>query len=111
METSWERLPAVESHTGPLSCGCCGARSDLPMDLEIAAGFGDANYSRDGEIMWNEGCSDRRQPPTVADVEALAKADPDHDWRIAFWTPLYDAEYQRQGDGLWVLIAKGEGFA
>jgi hypothetical protein len=41
----------------------------------------------------------------------MAAADPDHDWRIYFYAPLYEAEYQRQGDGCWVLIKKGEGFA
>jgi len=48
---------------------------------------------------------------TVQTVEDMAKADPDHDWRIYFEAPLYSAEYQRQGEGVWVLIRKGEGFA
>jgi hypothetical protein len=106
---SWTKLPAVE---GSIACGTCGcgARSDLSMDRSIGVGFGAAGYSRDGAGLWQEG-TDTEIYPTVADVEALALAEPDHDWRIYFHAPLYDAEYQRQGEGMWVLIASGPGFA
>ncbi len=40
-----------------------------------------------------------------------AVADPDHDWRIFKFAPLYDAVYQRHAAGQWVLIERGEGFA
>ena len=79
----------------------------------IAVGFGSAGYSRDGVQLWDEGTTEEGEEklPTVADVEELAKADPDHDWRIFFFAPLYESEYQRQGDGVWVLVRKGMGFA
>ena len=106
---SFEKLPEVQ---GSLTCGTCGcgARQHLHMDRVIAVGFGNAGFSRDGVVVWAEG--QLEEPlPTVADVEALASVDPDHDWRIFFFAPLYEAEYQRQGKGEWVLISKGEGFA
>ena len=111
METTFEKLPAVEGSVAYLTCGC-GARSDLNPERAIAVGFGSAGYSKDGETLWEEGMAGEEEEfQTVADVEALAAADPDHDWRIFFFAPLYEAEYQRQGDGAWVLVRKGMGFA
>ena len=105
----FEKLPAIEGSIACLTCGC-GARSDLPMDRMIAVGFGCAGYQRDGETLWQEG-SQEDNFPTVQTVEDMAAKDPDHDWRIFFAAPLYEAEYQRQGDGVWVLVKKGPGFA
>lgn len=109
---SWQKLPAVEGSVACLTCGC-GARSDLPMDRTIAVGFGSAGYSKDGKPLWDEqeAGDDWDKMHTVQTVEDLAKADPDHDWRIYFEAPLYSAEYQRQAEGVWVLVRKGEGFA
>jgi len=106
---AWEKLPPVEGFVACLSCGC-GAQETLELDREISVGLGRAGYSRDGEILWEDPCRDVT-PPTVEDVEKLAAADPDHDWRIFFEAPLYEAEYQRQGDRHWVLVKKGPGFA
>jgi len=108
----WEKLPAVDGSVACLTCGC-GARSDLELERHIAVGFGDAGYRKDGETTSTEPHSDEdwEKTPTVADVEKMALADPDHDWRIYFYAPLYEAEYQRQGDGVWVLVKKGLGFA
>lgn len=111
--SKWQRLPAVEGSVACLTCGA-GARSDLPMERHICVGFGAAGYSKDGEALWDEGMAsidDPDEAPTVGDVEKLAVADPEHDWRIYFEAPLYSAEYQRQAEGVWVLIRKGEGFA
>jgi hypothetical protein len=102
-------LPRIEGHVCCLTCGI-GPRNELSIDREIAVGFGSAGYSKDGVTLWQESPRDKNFP-TVADVEALALADPEHDWRIFFWAPLYEAEYQRQGPGLWVLVKKGPGFA
>ena len=107
----WVRLPRVDGGVACLTCGC-GPTNDLMMDREIAVGFGNAGYSKDGAILWEESQDpDSEEYPTVATVEALAKEDPDHDWRIFFYAPLYESEYQRQGDGVWVLTKKGDGFA
>lgn len=108
------KLPAVEGSVACLTCGA-GAKSDLDMERIIAVGFGSAGYSRDGEELYSEELYSEQthleQYPTVQDVENLALKDPNHDWRIYFYAPLYEAEYQRQGDGVWVLVRKGEGFA
>ncbi len=47
---------------------------------------------------------------TGAEAEALAAADPDHDWRIQLEGPLRGATYQRHGAGEWVLIESNRGF-
>jgi len=109
---SFEKLPAVEGSLACLTCGC-GARSDLEMDRGIAVGFGSAGYSRDGVELWNEQEINNEEDDahTVGYVESIAKLQPDHDWRIYFYAPLYEAEYQRQGNDLWVLVRKGMGFA
>lgn len=111
---TWQKLPAVEGSVACFTCGA-GARSDLPMERPICVGFGAAGYTKDGQCVWDEGMSptidDPDDAPTVGDVEKLALADPDHDWRIYFEAPLYSAEYQRQAEGVWVLVRKGEGFA
>lgn len=111
MEPDFEKLPAVEGSIACLTCGC-GARSDLEMERMIAVGFGDAGYTKDGKTVWCEQMAENEEEyHTVQTVEDLAKADPNHDWRIYFYAPLYEAEYQRQGDGVWVLVSKGMGFA
>lgn len=108
--SKWQRLPAVEGSIACWTCGC-GAVSDLQPSRWIAVGFGSAGYSKDGLDIWTEGGADDEEPPTVADVERVAALDPDHDWRIYFNAPLYESEYQRQAEGVWVLVKKGEGFA
>lgn len=108
---NWKKLPPVEGSVACLTCGA-GARSDLEMDRVIAVGFGDAGFTKDGIGVWSESdAKDEDDFRTVGEVEALAMGDPDHDWRIYYFAPLYEAEYQRQGDGTWVLVKKGEGFA
>ena len=110
METTFEKLPAVQGSVACLTCGC-GARSDLEMERSIGVGFGSAGYSKNGETLWQQGGEEFDELPAVQHVEDMAKADPDNDWRIFFFAPLYEAEYQRQGDGVWVLVSKGMGFA
>lgn len=83
----------------------------MPMDRHIAVGFGSGGYSKDGVTLWQEQNEEYDETPTVQSVEDMAAKDPDHDWRIFFYAPLYESEYQRQGDGVWVLVRKGMGFA
>lgn len=112
---TWEKLPAIQGSVACLTCGC-GAHDTLPMDALVMVGFGNAGYTRDGETLW---CEDMNAPDDatndaeaqVSYVESLAKLQPDHDWRVFYYAPLYEAVYQRQGDEHWVLIKKGDGFA
>jgi hypothetical protein len=85
----------------------------LPLDSIIAVGFGSATCTKGGELIYDEQMTpkDSDDYATCGQMELLAKDDPDHDWRISLYAPLYEAEYQRQGDGHWVLIKKGQGFA
>lgn len=41
----------------------------------------------------------------------MAAEDQDHDWRIHLVAPLSERHYQRQGEKMWVLYEKGQGFA
>ena len=74
--------------------------------------FGNSNYSRDGKILWESPDNDEpRVETTVEEVEAIARRDPNHDWRIYYYAPTFEEEYKRQPDGRWRLIKKGPGFA
>lgn len=83
------------------------------MGTTICVGFGsataynDAGFFYDGEREY----SDDKEPKTIGDIEAIAKLDPDHDWRVQFDGPLHGETYQRQGDGLWVMVESNQGFA
>lgn len=109
--SNWTKMPAIQSNG--LACLCCGTPTSMfPMDGWIAVGFGAAGVTRDGEEVYSENQHDEDATVwTGEDAEKAALADPDHDWRIYKHAPLYDAVYQRHGDGQWVLIERGEGFA
>ena len=83
-----------------------------PMGMLIAVGFGYAKVTKDFKTVYNE--MDHENPEeywTTQDAENEALKDPDHDWRIVLYAPLYGRIFQRQGDGEWVLIGENEGFA
>ena len=87
------------------------SETPIQMDRVIAVGFGAAGVTKDGESVYDEQQVDDDSYWTIEDAEKAAQADPDHDWRIFFFAPLYEATYQRQGQGRWMLIEKGRGFA
>jgi hypothetical protein len=109
---SYPKLPAIPGRCACLTCGC-GSHDTLALDSVLAVGFGSCNVMKDHECVYDENQveGDESKFWTCQNAEDAAKADPDHDWRICFYAPLYDAEYQRQGDGHWVLVKSGEGFA
>lgn len=110
----WEPLPAVEPS---ISCLCCGAGRDKSgEDFLIAVGFGSSGVSANGrhiidEQEWIESDAFDGGEVTLALVERLAATRPDVDWRITMFGPLSGQEYQRQGDGHWVLVHRDQGFA
>lgn len=111
---TWEKKPAIQS--GGPACICCGTPTNMfPADGWIAVGFGSAGVTRDGKEVYSEPYDfdgeDESLIWTGADAEKAAAADPDHDWRIYKYAPLYAAVYQRHSEGQWVLIERGEGFA
>lgn len=106
-----EKLPGIKGSVACLTCGC-GSHATLPMDALLAVGFGDVNVTRDDEHVYSENEHQKdEQFWTAKDAEAFAAKDPDHDWRIHFYAPLYEAHYQRQSENHWVLYEKGIGFA
>lgn len=105
------KLPPVEGSTACLTCGC-GSHDTLSMEAVLAVGFGDCTVTKDGVVVYSENqCASTDEFWSGQDAENKAKKDPNHDWRITFMAPLYDSVYQRHGDGHWVLVEKGKGFA
>ncbi len=106
-----EHQPIVEG--GPNPCANCPPiPTQAPMHKLICVGFGCAELQRDGQcVLDGEALSHEDRPPTFADAEILAVADPDHDWRVVLQGPLHGETYQRQGVEMWVLIERNAGFA
>ena len=105
------KLPPIQGRTACLVCGC-GSHDTLDLSALLAVGFGSCNATKDGRGVYDEGQHDKKGDYwTCEDMEKLAAQDPDCDWRVHFFAPLYEAHYQRQGDKHWVLIEKGDGFA
>lgn len=111
MSPAWEKHKPIAA--GGPACLCCGTPTDMfPMEGWIAVGFGSASVTRDGQEVYSEPYDgDEDKIWTGEDAEKAAAADPDHDWRISKYAPLYDAVYQRHGEKQWVLIERGLGFA
>lgn len=108
--SDWKKEPAIKSN-GP-ACLCCGTPTDIfQLDRIIAVGFGGASVTKDGKCVYDEQMVSDENYWTGADAEYAAATDPEHDWRISIFAPLYDADYQRHGPEQWVLIRRGEGFA
>ena len=112
---SFAKLPPIKGSVLCLTCRC-GAHETLEMGRIWAVGFGEVVVTKNGTTVWSESEAERSGADwddywTGQKAEDAAKADPDHDWRINFMAPLYGAEYQRQGDGHWVLVRKDQGFA
>lgn len=104
---AWKQ-PAIDGKLG--GCLSCGVRpSFFPADGIIAVGFGYAGLHRDGEPMWTE--QDGQEDMTGEQAEAMAAADPDHDWRIVLEGPLSGRTYQRHAASEWALIEQNMGFA
>jgi hypothetical protein len=136
----WTKLPAWTGtvHLGCLTCTPVPDNASLcQLDRPLALGFGVVTVTKDGTCLYDQqewmhsqghldplGMTDDEldaalaadgedlvEYPTLATYEARATADPDHDWRVHFFAPLHEEEYQRQGPEAWVLIRSGEGFA
>jgi len=109
----------VDQYHGTVHHGClnCGGTPEIaPMEMLIAVGFGSAFASKDDAVVYDEmdvmqGRSEFDDLLTLQDIENMALADPDHDWRVKLYGPLRGREYQRHEAGKWVLIDSNEGFA
>jgi hypothetical protein len=99
-------LPAILVGSDPAS--------QIHAESRISVGFGDAKLTKNGETIWEEDkTSDYSYDDcmSVAEAEELAKADPDHDWRIVIYGALSGRTYQRHGEMQWMLIERNLGFA
>lgn len=110
---TWEKQSPIKKddlHIGCLTCS--SAALEAPMNMVIAVGFGSAMVFKGKEIIYDEHRCEREEDyMTVADVEKLAIADPDHDWRIEKIGPLHGETFQRHAPGKWVCIESNQGFA
>ena len=101
----WYKEPVDKANVGCLNCGA------PPIVMEryrrLSVGFGQVMVTKDDECLWGGDDWDVSAEP----YSVMAEQDPDHDWRIYYCSPMYEAEYQRQGEGEWILVKKGEGFA
>jgi hypothetical protein len=101
-----DRMP--RQNKGCLNCGPLYEK--LPWGAWLSVGFGACQITRDGEGIYNESPDIEVAPPRLRKFTRRAKKEPGHDWRVHFAAPLYDAEYQWQGNA-WYLVKKGMGFA
>jgi hypothetical protein len=108
-----EMIKFEKPYEGQIYQGCLNCppvEKIAPMDMLIAVGFGMAQVTKDDDVVFSEQPNDEEYH-ALSEFEAMAKDDPDHDWRVALEAPLRSREYQRQGDDKWVLINSGMGFA
>lgn len=109
---TFTKLPAIH---GKAYCSHgCGHRTPL-LDLSSSPhpGFGGVYLTRDGESVypWPDDDYAASEERVGQEYEDVAAGDPDHDWRLFVDGPLSDYTYQRQGEGEWVLVKQGQGFA
>jgi hypothetical protein len=95
----------IEEFNHCLNCPPCA--QTFPLTSPLAIGFGIVTISKNNEIIW----SGDDEHVWLRRFEKRALKEPDNDWVLSINGPLYSAEYQRHGEGEWVLVGRGEGFA
>lgn len=102
--------PLTQGYISCLNCG--GTPIKLNLKTPIVAGFGTADITKNGKIVYSEAPNiEFEDAPRLSKFERMARKEPNADWRYKLNLPLRDAEYQRQGKNNWVLIKSGMGFA
>jgi len=108
---NWKKIKPFQGNIYQ-GCLCCPPVTRIAsLDTVVAVGFGDAHISKDNQIIYMETGNEDEPPRTLAEFEAMAKKDPDHDWRLVLFAPLRGREYQRHDNDKWVLIDSNMGFA
>ncbi len=106
-----EHLPPVEGEHNPCF-NCPTIPTQAAMDKIILVGFGEATVRRNGVVVLDcERDWEEERYPTFEDAEDLAAADPGDDWRVILNGPMHGETYQRQGERVWILVERNEGFA
>lgn len=109
---NWEKKPGLAAGGFQSNCLSGGPQPlALPLEAELSVGFGSCTVMKDETCLYQEQPGANDDPPRLQQFEDLAKADPDHDWQVNFHGAMSEETYQRHGDGLWVLVEKGIGFA
>ena len=85
--------------------------STLAPDALVAVGVGYAAVTRDGVPRFEAACGDVEHAISVRDAEAMAAAEPEHDWRIHLVGVLDERHYRRQADGRWRIYSRGYGLS
>ena len=80
----------------------------LPLNRNMHPGFGEILFLCNDELLMQINYSHFFD--TMQYFENMSK-NYKGDLRIIINAPLYELEYQRQGEGKWVLIKQGQGFA
>ena len=120
---AWQKMTSLDGRPNPCMC-CPPIPARAPLEKIIAVGFGSAIATCDGELVadgenglifpyFPESHTPTRTEDFIrfADIEAIAQAAPDHDWRIDLFGPLHGETYQRQDIDTWLLVEKNDGFA
>lgn len=109
---SWTKLEPIDPKIR--DCLTCGTLvQELSMDEEISVGFGFANVTKDGEIIYDEAEAELSGGKiwTVQDAENEAAKDQNHDWRINLIGGMRGRVFQRHDVGKWVLVKENYGIA
>ncbi|MCL4799925.1 MAG: hypothetical protein KJ025_10090 [Burkholderiales bacterium] len=90
-----------------------GTRAEEALDPQalISVGVGYAALMRDGEAVYEAEPFEFERAMSVADAEALARGNPQRDWRIQYIGLLDERQYRRTADGRWVLVRRGYGLS
>lgn len=97
----------------PAGCLCCPSTEPvLCMKTVLYNGYGGWSITKNGAQYFTEDQNkDWSETKVMAEIEKEASQDPENDWRAELYLPLREATYQRQGEGKWMLVRTGEGFA
>lgn len=81
------------------------------LNTRICVGFGEAKIYKDGKVIYDgEREENENKVKKLSYFEKKAKQEPG-DWRLVLRAPMWNATWQRQGEGRWVCIETGMGFA
>lgn len=83
----------------------------LDPEALISVGVGYAALLRDGKAVYEAEPFEFERAMSVADAEALARKNPQRDWRIRYIGLLDERQYRRVGEGRWVLVRRGYGLS
>jgi hypothetical protein len=110
----YTKLPPIDKGQVNQGCLCCPTPAIVAnLEKVIAVGFGSAECTKNGELIYDgeDDYQHGKDPKTIGDMEAIAAADPENDWRVCFFGPLHGETYQRHGVNTWVMIESNMGFA